>query len=342
MTWAARDGTRLVRLDRDALLVHRLQPPAAKTSRIVLDTVARTRVQKSGLPDPVRQWLSRTPDGSYADGAALAAALVRAGADNALAPQFSSLLAALKDKWDEVPPERAVLPGQTLRPEDRGYLLALEDVTGDGLPDAVHGLVRNEGQILKAESELRVYVGTSERPLSFAPPQTIRAQGPAVATVLKLGARERMLLVARTEVTLNALFRALTSRQLNVEASAYALGAAGLTAQPIRRAMLTFRGFEEGSQLLIMTADLAGTGRAALLLNLQPDAINLYFPDAAGPDFGKPQDRLEGPLPRKHEETLIADWLGEGRESILFWYRGRQATTDQRRTLRLLRWVPSN
>lgn len=342
MPWAAQDGTRLVRLDRDALLVYRLQPRESKSSRLTLDASARARAQKAGLPGPVQQWLSRTPDGDYADGAALAAALARAGADPSLAPHFSSLLSALKGKWDEVAPERTVLPELTLRPEDRGYLLALEDVTGDGVPDLVHGLVRNESQILRAESELRLYVGTSASPLSFAQPQTIRAQGPAVASVLKLGAKERMLLVARTEVTLNALFRALSSRQLSVEASAYVLGGTGLTAQPVRRAMLTFQGFEEGTQVLILTADLAGTGRAALLMNLQPDAINVYFPDAEGPDFAKPQERLQGPLPRTREETLIADWLGEGRESILFWYRGHKTSADQRRTLRLLRWVPAN
>ncbi len=340
MPWTTRNATRLVRLDREALVAYSLSPQESKASRIVLDSAARIRVQNAGLPAPVRAWLARVPDGGYKDGAALAAALGHAGADDSLAPQFSALLTSLKGKWDEGLPERTALPGLTLRRGDRAVLLALEDFTGDGVPDLVHGLLRNESQILKAESELRLYVGTSVLPLTFAAPQTIRAQGPAVASVLDVGAKERMLLVARTEATLNALFRALSSRQLSVEASAYTLGSSGLSAQPVRRAILTFQGFEEGAQVLVLTADLAGTGRAALLMNLQPDAINVYFPDAAGPDFDKPEERFQGPLPRKREETLIGDWLGEGRESILFWYRGRKFSADQRRTLRLVRWVP--
>ncbi len=337
--WNARDGTRLLQLQRDVLVSYRL-PPGAKPPPVLLGAEARARAQAAGLPDPIREALARVPDGNYADGAALASAMTRDGGEAALAPHLAALLTALGGGWREARADRSALPGLDQRPEDRGYLLALEDLNGDAIPDLVHGLVRNESQILKAESELRFYPGANTGSFSFGAPQTIAAKGPAVAAVLHIGPKERMLLVARTEASLGALFRALSSRQLNVEASAYALGAGGLGMQPVRRTDLTFKGFEEGSQVLALTADLTGTGRAAVLMNLQPDAIGVYFPDSAGPDFGKPAALLQGPLPRKREETFVGDRQGEGREAVLFWYRGRKASDALRRTLRLIRWVP--
>lgn len=337
--WTAADGTRLLQLQRDVLVSYRL-PPGTKPPQVLLGAEARARAQPAGLAGPVREALARVPDGAYADGAALASALTRDGGEAALAPQLAALLTALGGGWPEAPPDRAALPGLDQRPEDRGYLLALEDLNGDGIPDLVHGLVRNESQILKAESELRFYPGASAGAFRFGAPQAIAAKGPAVAAVLRIGPKERVLLVARTDASLGALFRALSSRELNVEASAYPVGAGGLGTQPLRRTELTFKGFEEGSQVLALTADLTGSGRAALLMNLQPDAIGVYLPDSAGPDFGKPAALLQGPLPRKREETIVGDRQGEGREAVLFWYRGRKASDAQRRTLRLIRWVP--
>ncbi|MFI5399555.1 MAG: hypothetical protein ACHQZQ_00705 [SAR324 cluster bacterium] len=329
---------RLLRTTQDGFTALRLPPRVALSSAIPLNAATRAKARAAALPSQVLKALAGVPDGDFKDGGAFVDALARGDADGALAADLPALIVALKGGWPETAPERVALSGLDATALDRGYLLALEDVTGDGIPDLVFGLVRNQSQILRATSELRFYPGTDAAALAFGTPQVLKFSGPAVATVLRTGARERVVLVARTDITLSALLRAIATHEATIETAVYGLGAGGLGTVPLRNAALTFRGFQEGTQVLLVAANLDGTGRTDVLLNLQPDVVSLFASDASGPDLAHAAATLTGPLPREREEIFVGDWQDNGRDSLVFWYRGRKAPPQQRRTLRLVSW----
>jgi hypothetical protein len=339
--WKAGGVARLLRITRDGFTALGLPAGNALRPEIPLNAATRAQAQAAPLSPRALEALARVPDGAFKDGSALVAALARAGADGSLAAELPALIAALKGGWPETAPERAALPGLDAKAEDRGYVLALEDVTGDGIPDLVFGLVRNEAQILKAASELRFYPGTERGALAFGTPQVLKFHGPAAGTVLRDSAAGRLLLVAQTDVSLGALLRAMSTHEATVATAVYGIGPSGFGTLPLRSADLTFKGFQEGSQVLVLAAGMTGTGRTDVLMNLRPDAISLFASGANGPDLGAPAGTLTGPLPRKREEVLVGDWRDSGRESLLFWYRGSKTPPQQRRTVRLVSWEPA-
>src|SRR5579863_8990405 len=336
-SWNVAGTQWLVRMKADGFVGLRL-PPTSAHPAVVLSSETRTRAESAGLSPPAEEALARLPNGEFKDGAAFWDAALQAGAPERIASEIPDLLIALRGGWSEAAPTVVSLAGTNAKPGDRGYLLAWEDLTGDGMPDLLFGMVRNETQILKTESELSFYRGASTDGTAFGMPQRLAFQGPAAGAVLRTGGSEHALAVAHTEVTLSAVFRAMSSHELTVQSADYLLDSSGLGGSPTRHADLTFKGFEEGAQPIVVAADLEGRGQDALLMNLRPDAISAFLPAPGGPDFTQPAGTLSGPLPRKREEVLVGNLDGTGRASLLFWYRGKKMSVAQRRTLRVVRW----
>jgi hypothetical protein len=201
---------RLLRMIPGGFTALRLPARDTLPAEIQLDAAARARATAATLSPRGLEALARVPDGAFKDGNALVAALARVDPGGAIAADLPALTISLEGKWPETEPERVAFPDLDAGPDDRGYVLALEDLTGDGIPDLVFGLVRNESQILKIESELRFYPGTGRAALAFGTPQVLKFHGPAVGAVLRNpaphsspprdGAAGRVLLVARTDV----------------------------------------------------------------------------------------------------------------------------------------------
>ncbi|HUJ76849.1 MAG TPA: hypothetical protein VL359_18435, partial [bacterium] len=172
------------------------------------------------------------------------------------------------------------------------------------------------------------------------PPVVLHNDGPAVAQVVQVarrGGAHADLLVARTDVSLGALLQALSNRQVHLDAALYPFSAAGLQEQPVYRSQLTFRHFQEGTPVLLLAADLAGTGQRQVLMNLEPGVLSVLPNGPAGPDLrAAPRWQVQVPLPRVPEEAFVGSWSGDEREQVAFWYRGSHTPAELRRTLR---WV---
>ncbi len=330
------------------LLEASLKLPAP--GRIAVDAAARSRARKLQLPAGLAQTVAALPDRAYADAEAVLTELLH----NAPTPdrgdwwpRLTLALAALEDIRAVQAAQPLALPGlPAAQPGDHGFVGALQDMNGDGVPDLLYALVHNEKQILKTSAELRWYRGQAGGGrLTFpGPAQVLTSDGPAVAALMEGRVRppaRDYLVVARTQISLMALLEALSSKKATLDTAVYPFTGQGLGAQPSGQAQLTFNEFSDGTAVLLFSADLDGDGTRELLMNLRPDELSVFANGPQGPDLAAaPVLKMQSPLPAHPEEGLVRDWLGRGREELLMWYHASRYPDSLRRTLRLVYLAP--
>jgi hypothetical protein len=310
--------------------------------RLVLDGAARARLGALALPPALRAALAALKDGEFADGAAVWAQLPEAARSPEHLAALPGALWALTTA-PALPPEVRPLPQPPrLGSGDYAFPMALQDLTGDGIPDLLQAAVLGSG--LGIRGELRLYAGgIADGRWTFPrAPVPMTSQGPSVAEIVRLAAGDAApaLVVAQTEVTLGTLLKGLTSGKADVEISIYPIRGQGIERQPARRVKLAFEGIGDGFDPLVFAADLDGDGAREFLVNTAPKRLLAFAGSAQGPRLGgAPMAVWEGPLPRYRQEVLVADLDGDRREEIVFWYRPGRFGDALRSTVRVLRWV---
>jgi hypothetical protein len=322
--------------------------PGLSRPRYLLNGAARMRLESLTLPAELRRALAAMGDAAFDSVEALLSALPLPTAPKAREEWLASLpraLWALQAPPREVPLERLPLPGSSPpRAGDRAFVMALEDLTGDGVADLLQGVVYSDNSPLGLRGELRLYTGTEQDGRwSFAPaPDTLGTDGAAVAWLLRTGTAPGSppaLVVASTNATLGAILRTLSTGKARLTLGVHVLQAGRFPTAPDHRADLQLEGIASGARPLALAADLDGDGWREFLIGRKPDVLTVYPGSPTGPRIGAPAlAELHSPLPRKPQEALAADLDGDGREELVFWYRASSLSETQRQTLRFVRW----
>ncbi|HUJ76883.1 MAG TPA: hypothetical protein VL359_18610, partial [bacterium] len=151
----------LLQLLPAGLAAHVHPEPARWPKALRWDGAARANLRQAALPESLKEALLRLPDSTFPDAQSLAARLTagtRAVPED-WAGQWSLLVQDLRPAA-RLPPVVLSLPQLPPRAGDDNYfVLALEDVTGDGVPDVLHAVIHDERQILRTQGELRFYAG---------------------------------------------------------------------------------------------------------------------------------------------------------------------------------------
>jgi hypothetical protein len=145
--------------------------------------------------------------------------------------------------------------------------------------------------------------------------------------------------VASTDVTLGAILRSLSSGRVRLSLELHVLKTGQFNPKPDQKARLTLEDISSVGRPLVLAADVDGDGWRELLINRKQDTMIVFPGSADGPRIGNQiPDDLKTPLPRKSQETFVADLDGSGREGLVFWYRSGRYNPKLRQTLRFVRW----
>ncbi|MBI3991630.1 MAG: VCBS repeat-containing protein [Candidatus Lambdaproteobacteria bacterium] len=235
--------------------------------------------------------------------------------------------------------------GEKRKGEDWQVLDARE-MNGDGVLDVVHHKGIDTTDIFAQKNQLRWFAGKRQgASLGFEEsPRLFFTEGPAFARVVDTrhgDAGTPALFVATMEVDLLAIIRALTIKKVSLEVYIYPW-IEGKVANPAStQAALTFSvDFSNNrSRPMLFVADMDGDGWRDFIFNLKPQHLYVYRGNAQGAalDDG-PIVSGPVPLPRRREEGLVVDLDGRPGEELLFWYRDKQLSTEEQRTVRMA-WV---
>jgi hypothetical protein len=330
------------------LAFHPFPVRAGRGRKVVLDGAARGRLEALSLPPDLRAALSALPERGYAEAPAFLAALLKSVAEprrQGWAVHLPPVLAAVQAPAEA--PLRAVLPLNLPKApgkDDDAFLLAMEDLTGDRIADVLLAVLRNHNNPLSVQGEVHFFRGAAQGDaLTFpGPAAELRTQGAALALPIRprvAAGAEPVLFTAGTEVTLGAMLQLLSEHRAVLDVAFYALRPDGARAIPGLAAKLTLEDLKEGIQALILAADLDGDGLRELAISRKPGRITVYRATAQGPDLiAPPLAELDTPLPRQQEEARVMDLAGDGKEVLVFWYRGNN--NPEAAVLRIVRMLP--
>ena len=341
------DGVRdLVQIDKQELRIT-LHPPAATPPRgefFAFDAETRARLSGKGLPEQILVALQEMGDTSFASRMAIVEALRQI--DGVHPFYLDTILAAAREEIPVYFPRSAPLHLPQEEPGQSRRIIAVHDMNGDGVIDVLLVDSTEKGDPFNQKNQIRWYPGTFERGRQRfkTQPTVFFTEGVAFARMTlpaKPDADQPSLFIATMDVNLMALVRAFVTRKVSFEVYLRPWENGALIDPAPISGSLDFRidfGQKKGRPLLL-AADLDGDGRREFLFNLQPNSLTAFNANPGDEDFGdSPLARIAVPLPRKPEDILVAE-LGDGRESLLLHYRGNSYSSEERRTLRIVRLV---
>jgi hypothetical protein len=344
---ANRDGTLdlfLIRNGRIDVLMHPHGAPPPGAEFYALDSDAWLRLRSLELPATVLLALQDIDAHGFSSRAAVESALRRAGAE---VPAYAEqILPALRTSLPVYFAESTGLSIKEQAESESRQLIALSDMNGDGLPDALELRSTEKGDPFNQKNEIRWYAGQQRGSLFLfgEPAKTYFTEGLAFVQLIDPVARgksEPTLFLATMEVSLLGIAKAFMLRKVTFEAFLYPWRDGTLPPQPPVKGSFTFSVelAEKGARPMLMMADVDGDGRREFLFNLELDKLSAFPYSPAKASFGG--DALASapvPLPHKPTDVLKGDLDGSGRETLVLRYRGKQFSAVEQRTLRAL-WM---
>jgi hypothetical protein len=344
---ANRDGVLdlfLIRNGKIEVLLHPHGGPPPGAEFYALDAEAWRRVKALELPPSVLLALQDMEPRGFSSRAAAEQALRNASAESPA--YFARILPELRSP---LPVYFADATGLSIKEQSESesrQLIAVADMNGDGLPDALELRSTEKGDPFNQKNEIRWYPGQQRgSQFLFADPvKTYFTEGIAFVQLIQpttRGKAEPTLFLATMEVSLVGIAKAFMLRKVTFEGFLYPWQNGALPPQPPVKGSFTFSVelAEKGTRPMLLMADVDGDGRREFLFNLEIDKLFAFPYSPAKSSFGG--DALANapvPLPRKPTDVLTGDLDGSGRETLLLRYRGKQYSAEEQRTLRAI-WM---
>lgn len=348
-------GAPAVRLEHpEELLVAPLPELDGDGGPLTLDGAALERSEARALPRDLQARLRALAPREFADAPALLRVVLGVDGDDtavdgatrtAWAGALGGALAALRGGAPEpVRPYTVPFRGVgDVGAEDRRYLLGLEDMDGDGVPDALHATLRNAGEVLSQKNELRWYPGRVEdgRLRLAGPAYELKTDAGSFAALLHPrvdNAPPQALMVARAEVSMSSIWQALADKAVTVDISVLDFRRGGPADKARTGGEFTYEALrEEGRRPMFLAADLNGDGHRDYILNLQADRLTGYLSAGGPPRLGRREFSTGGiRLPSRTEQVHVADLNGDGREELVLWFHPERSPGDTYRTIRVV------
>ena len=252
-------------------------------------------------------------------------------------------LAGMTGKPGVPSPYQSPLPGlPDLAKKSIRYVNELLDMDHDGIPDALHVTLLNNGDLFNQKNQLRWYPGRlTEGQLRFAPsPKVLTGDAGALAKVLQTRggtAPEWALLIARSEVSMANLLQTLASRKLRLDFTIHRLKAGALLdAEP--GGSLLLEGFgQSGARPFLLALDMTGDGRRELLVNTRPNLLRVVSTSGADWFSKRFLAETEVEMPSTKDTVLQTDLDDDGRAELAIWHR--KGNTAQRGRISVI-WLP--
>lgn len=243
-------------------------------------------------------------------------------------------------------PYTAELPGVDAEGEkDKSYILAQQDMNGDGVLDVVHVFMKNRGKVFKQENTLRWFKGRiSGDKLSFGSAEKTLLSGSGSMAILVRPRTDNtpphLLMTALAEVTFGTVMKALTTKKVTLDLRLTPWQKGELADDPLVQREVTYESLrDDGRRAMFIAADLDGDGQRDYVLNLAPDRLTVYLSRQGRPLLADPALVGQGiTLPSKDNQVLAADLDGDGREELLLTYQ-KKHYPKLANVLRLVRLV---
>lgn len=229
--------------------------------------------------------------------------------------------------------------------DDRLDTLALTDMDGDRVLDALHAKITDFDSRTGRETRLRWFPGRIRQGrLVFLPaPFDFESDAGSFAAILHPRPDRRpplALLLASTEVSFGSYLKALASDQVTLDIRILPWKRGGLRVSPELAREMAFEGLrQKGRRAMFFAVDFNGDGFRDFAHNLVRSTLTVYLSRGAPPDFRSPRVLLQGvELPSRPARILVEDLDGDGREEVIAWYHGKHhgPLGEQVRAIRLL------